>query len=251
MNLPRKSPGLLGLPLLVIASSVVAQTPGIISGSAIIGGRLPSVTNAPYSAVQETEHTQTLADGTHVVTKNHMRFYRDSAGRTRREMFFPEGIGIPHDGPSSIMIEDPVAGVIYNVQTQNHIAHLLEMGRSLQPPPSNITPNPTPPVRTAAESILPKAVTENLGTQIIDGVEADGRRTTRTIPTGARGNDGPIVMTSEIWYSKELRLTVLTKGSDPRSGETVTRITNLDRSEPDPALFQVPPDYTIIRATEN
>jgi hypothetical protein len=70
-------------------------------------------------------------------------------------------------------------------------------------------------------------------------------RTTFTIPAGAQGNDQPIQVISETWYSSELRLSMLYTLHDPRQGETVHRITNLVRDEPPAELFQVPPDYTI------
>jgi hypothetical protein len=38
---------------------------------------------------------------------------------------------------------------------------------------------------------------------------------------------------------------VLTRSHDPRSGETVYRLTNINRSEPARALFEVPADYTV------
>jgi hypothetical protein len=50
----------------------------------------------------------------------------------------------------------------------------------------------------------------------------------------------------ESWFSPELRITVLTKNSDPRMGESVTQLRNIERSEPDPALFRVPPDYQVV-----
>jgi hypothetical protein len=37
----------------------------------------------------------------------------------------------------------------------------------------------------------------------------------------------------------------MTKHSDPRFGETVYRLTNISRTEPDASLFQVPADYKI------
>lgn len=86
---------------------------------------------------------------------------------------------------------------------------------------------------------------ESLGTQTIAGVQAEGTRNTFTIPAGKIGNERPIVTTSERWYSPELQAVVLSKTSDPRMGENTYRLTNLVRAEPDPALFQVPPDYTI------
>jgi hypothetical protein len=80
---------------------------------------------------------------------------------------------------------------------------------------------------------------------MIDGLWAHGTRTTTTIPVNAQGNDRPLVMISENWFSEELKLQVLSKRSDPRRGETTDRLTNIDRSEPDPALFRPPADYTI------
>ena len=86
---------------------------------------------------------------------------------------------------------------------------------------------------------------EQLGAQTIEGVVAEGTRTTFTIAAGKIGNDRPIVTVNERWYSQELQTVVLSKNSDPRMGETTYRLTNIDRSEPDPSLFQVPADYRI------
>jgi len=87
--------------------------------------------------------------------------------------------------------------------------------------------------------------TESLGKQMIGGVEAEGTRTTTTIPVGAIGNELPINIVSERWYSSELQVVVMTKNSDPRTGENTYRLTNIVRSEPSPALFQVPGDYKV------
>jgi hypothetical protein len=90
-----------------------------------------------------------------------------------------------------------------------------------------------------------QAHTDSLGKQTIEGVLAEGSRTTMTIAAGAIGNDQPIDVVSERWYSPELQTVVMTKHSDPRMGETVYRLTNINRSEPSSTLFQVPPDYTL------
>ncbi len=87
---------------------------------------------------------------------------------------------------------------------------------------------------------------EQLGKQMFDGVEAEGTRTTITIPAGQVGNERPIEIVSERWYSKDLQMTIMTKHSDPRSGETVYKLTNITRNEPLRSLFEVPPDYTSI-----
>ncbi len=89
------------------------------------------------------------------------------------------------------------------------------------------------------------AVKESLGKQNIEGVEAEGTRTTVTIPAGEIGNERPIEIVSERWYSPELQLVVMTRNSDPRSGETTYRLTNISRTEPAKSLFEVPADYTV------
>ena len=91
----------------------------------------------------------------------------------------------------------------------------------------------------------PKPVIESLGKQFMEGVEADGTRTTFTIPAGQIGNELPISVVSERWYSPELKALVMSRQSDPRFGETTYRLTNIARGEPSPSLFEVPSDFTI------
>jgi hypothetical protein len=88
--------------------------------------------------------------------------------------------------------------------------------------------------------------TENLGVQNIEGVEAEGTRTTTTIPAGAIGNERPIDIVYERWYSNELKLVVMSKHNDPRFGEQTYRLTNIVRSEPDPSLFSLPTGYKML-----
>lgn len=87
--------------------------------------------------------------------------------------------------------------------------------------------------------------TEQLGTRTVEGVEAEGTRTVTTIPAGEIGNEMPIEIVHERWYSPALQQLVMTRHSDPRFGETTYRLTNIVRSEPAPTLFQVPSDYTV------
>ena len=86
---------------------------------------------------------------------------------------------------------------------------------------------------------------ESLGKQAIEGVEAEGTRRTVEIPAGEIGNERPIEIVFERWYSPELQVVVMTKHSDPRFGETTYRLTNINRSEPARELFEVPADYTM------
>jgi hypothetical protein len=87
--------------------------------------------------------------------------------------------------------------------------------------------------------------TESLGTQTIEGVNAEGTRSTITIPAGEIGNTLPLEIIDETWYSPELQTMLMTRHRDPRSGETTYRLTNLSRSEPDRSLFEAPAGYTV------
>jgi hypothetical protein len=102
--------------------------------------------------------------------------------------------------------------------------------------------------RTAAPNGA-NVVREDLGSQVVEGVAATGTRTTTTIPAGSIGNEQPIVIVSEQWFSPELKVLVMTKHSDPRTGETTYRLTNIAQSEPARSLFEVPPDYTLRDST--
>ena len=89
------------------------------------------------------------------------------------------------------------------------------------------------------------ATKEELGQQVIEGVTAKGTRTTTVIPAGAIGNELPISVTSEEWFSPDLKVLVTTKHADPRSGETTYRLTGITCGEPDPSLFELPAGVTI------
>src|SRR5882672_10308515 len=88
-----------------------------------------------------------------------------------------------------------------------------------------------------------QGVTTALGSKEFDRIRADGSRTTWTIPAGKIGNEKPIDVVSERWYSPELLLVVSSRYFDPRRGETTYRLTGLKRGEPDASLFQVPADF--------
>jgi hypothetical protein len=90
-----------------------------------------------------------------------------------------------------------------------------------------------------------KAVKKDLGTRDINGIKAEGKSRSYEIPAGEIGNRNPIVVSDETWFSPELQVTVYTRHSDPRSGDTVFRLENLKREEPAAALFTVPSDYTV------
>ena len=93
--------------------------------------------------------------------------------------------------------------------------------------------------------MLGKPNVESLGKQFVEGVEAEGTRTTFIIPKGQVGNEQPLNIVSERWFSPALKVLVMSRQSDPRFGETTYRLTNINRSEPSPALFEIPSDFKV------
>ena len=75
---------------------------------------------------------------------------------------------------------------------------------------------------------------------------AAGRRTTTMIPKGVLGNDRPIEVTDERWESLDLKVLVLSRHYDPRSGEVEYRLTGIKRTEPQKDLFLIPTGYKVI-----
>lgn len=236
--------------------AAVVTAPGWTFTSAGPGAQGGGVKGMPYSAEQVTEQVQTLADGTHITQPGQkVRFYRDSQGRTRTETTFPMPPGAAaSDPPTVIQIFDPVTGDHYTLDSRSHTARKLSIPPPPPPPPpppssaanrtAQIIPAIAPPPANSAPR--PQISRESLGTQSIEGVLAEGTRMTTVYPIGAVGNDRPITSVSETWTSRELNTVVLSKNSDPRSGESTTRLTNISRAEPDLSLFQIPADYEVV-----
>jgi hypothetical protein len=246
-----------------IRNGVPVSESFLVAGPGLEMGGL--VTGQPYSAERVSEHTQTLTNGTHIDQKREMsRMYRDSEGRTRMErlVFLGPAVrtGAKDTAPRLIHIYDPVAGYSYTLDTQKHIAHryTVPIPSESQKTARTAVEMPAPP---AGQPVAGKAASFNgvlqqrgmkrvpLGTEMIDGIQVEGTRTSITTPTGVQGNDRPLTRVCEIWHAEELKITMLSKCTDPRSGNLTLRIQNLERSEPDPELFQVPADYTIVEET--
>jgi hypothetical protein len=90
---------------------------------------------------------------------------------------------------------------------------------------------------------LGKGTTTTLGLKDFDGVKAEGKSTVWTIAPGEIGNKNAIRITSESWYSPDLKVTVYSRYHDPRTGESIFRLAGIRRAEPARDLFTVPPDY--------
>ena len=223
----------------------------------------PPVKNVPFCANIITEHTQNFVDGNRIHTSDSSTLCRDGEGRTRREA------GLLMLGPASgkpatklITIVDPVAGFRYLLDQNTKTAHKMplkvfgndrpgKMGSAAEAKYFAATTGVgTGDVmfrnKEVARSKANPPTTENLGEQTIDGIQATGTRVTTTIPSGQMGNEQPITVTSERWYSSQLKAVVMTKHNDPWAGELKTQFTDVNNSEPDPSLFTVPSDYRIV-----
>jgi len=88
---------------------------------------------------------------------------------------------------------------------------------------------------------------ESVGKETIAGFSADGTRTTTTIPANAIGNERPLDIVREQWYSSDLQIVLRSKRTDPRFGDTTYEVTKIDRAEPASSLFEVPSDYKVVK----
>lgn len=87
-------------------------------------------------------------------------------------------------------------------------------------------------------------VVREKSTSTYEGLRVEVDRTVETIPAGSMGNNRPIETLNERFYAPELKMTVYSKRSDPRSGEFVYRMTEVKRSEPDASLFRIPSGFS-------
>ena len=145
-----------------------------------------------------------------------------------------------------IIITDPVAGKRYVLNPQNKTAHVMP----LHPPKHGQGPPPPPDGEITVKPDNANLTHEQLGTKTINGLQAEGTRVTRTISAGKIGNEKPIEVVTERWYSTDLQLPLTTIHSDPMMGTVTTNLTNINRAAPDASLFQVPSDYKIETAKE-
>ena len=239
----------------------------------------------PYSAEAVTESLQVLGDGNRISRKTSVHVFRDNEGRTRREQSGPTGDSITIWDPvaATSYTLDPATKTAFKsglmafktpmtaggaaggrgggggamiartpVPAQGD-AKTDEMRRREKETAARVEMAETSrEASSQMKQVLERAASgggtttrEDLGQQMIEGVNATGTRNTTVIPAGAIGNAQEIRIVSEQWFSPDLEVLVMTRHNDPRVGETIYRLANIVRAEPDPALFTVPGDYTI------
>ncbi len=246
----------LGGALVLCAGTAKAQGPGgghpgpfggpmeLMGFEGMHGGKL--VKGAPFSATTSSTTQQTLQDGTTINRTANGAIYRDSEGRSRREVTFT-GVGpLAATGGTHKMVSifDPVAGAHYMLNPDKKVAHKMTLPANGGTDKAQAFEQKMQ-ARQQQEEASGALRVEALGTKLINGVNAEGTRTTHTIAAGEIGNSAPIQIVSERWYSTDLQTVVQSTRTDPRFGTTTFSLSKIQKAEPAATLFAVPADYTV------
>lgn len=196
---------------------------------------IPSLPNAPFTATLNTTWVRRLSDGAEITLKNHRKISRDKLGR----IFQERRTLVPDDGKSEsavgqIEISDPVKHELYICMPSEHVCQLEML----------TLPEGSDPSLLGKKAV--GAGVEELGKQTILGLETIGTRQVRVIETGAIGNDRPLLIRREFWYSPQLGINLLSTREDPRFGTQKFEITDLLLDAPDTKLFEPPTNATIL-----
>jgi hypothetical protein len=231
------------------------------------------VKGKPYSADATTETVQTLADGNHIVHRTESKIYRDSDGRTRREQTFGN-VDPQHPSPHEVkvFIDDPVNGTAFVLDNGSKTADGVQRkstffyqrkgedeakGTVLKDSEDEQESGPVhmmvkfrdqhsgDPLAEVIPDDKRETVKEDLGTRNIEGVDCTGTRQTITIPAGAIGNEKPILIVRETWFSPMISAVVESTSDDPRYGKTTYQLMNVQLNEPPRSMFEPPANFKI------
>ena len=241
----------------------LSQTAPTLNGGTAGQPKRPPAPMLPFTAEFKTTVVQVLANGATISTESTRTQARDGQGR-----YYDANTLMPRDGRpqvTSFHISDPIAGTETRWDSQQKKATVYQLppvdqrhGCWQSESDSSKWVYPlTPEQRTTEKAtelsppaVMPTvsdhAVHEKLGTDVIQGLQVHGSRTTFTIPAGQAGNDQPLVHTSEIWFSDEYRLQARWINDDPQQGKTMRELVGFTPGEPDPSLFQPPQGYEVV-----
>jgi len=205
---------------------------------------IPPKPQAPFTCTLQTEWVRTLADGGTITLVNERRIARDGNGRVYQERWWL----VPKNGKQKsqmefIQITDPQKHTLYScgALSNNHVCEITPYMATASMP-YTFSGRPSGPLPNDAGYVI----NEDLGKQLVSGVEATGTRESVTYNPGQFGNDRKMTVSKEFWYSPQLGLNLISKRSDPRFGSQTFTITNLTLAEPDPQLFEPPAGLQII-----
>jgi hypothetical protein len=197
--------------------------------------------NAPFSGVIQVQRTFVDQNGTASSYKTMREIGRDTQGRIFNEVRTLE--------PLSFTGQPDVRGIlIYDPQTRTS-THLNPQARTFTTGTVNRPPETVPPALLYASPTgtnlpqNPYLKEEDLGVHEIDGVSAHGVRETQIIPADNSGAGREIQVTDEFWYSPDLRINLIIRHNDPRTGSVTMTVTQITRTDPDSSRFKIPEDY--------
>ncbi len=228
--------------LAVSSSSLILLAMGTALGQAArTDVFVTPVPNAPFTAVIKVERSVVQRDGAIARLKTIREIGRDSRGRiyneTRAlmpaaETGTPLLLGVHLYDPQTRMT------TMLNAQTRTYRTGTVDR------PPETVPPSL---LSSPAGNSLPQnefTREEDRGTRQMEGLAVRGIRETQTIPAESSGTGKDVVITDEYWYSDDLRINLLIRHSDPRTGSVTMTVTQVARTEPDPARFEIPEGYT-------
>ncbi|WP_263419418.1 hypothetical protein [Terriglobus albidus] len=200
------------------------------------------IPNVPFSANVEIVSHVKLDNGTETIRTTTAKVARLSSGKIRNEQ--------RQMLPATVKVEPALLSAhIYDPQTRKstflnpatHIAREIILSQPPRPAPNSVP--------QSAPSNNPNYREENLGTQEMDGLQLTGIRKVRTIPAQLSTTGKEVAITDEYWYSPVLQIYMLISHKDPRSGEQIVAVRNVDRHEPLQDLFEVPTGYKEVDET--
>jgi hypothetical protein len=197
------------------------------------------VPNAPFSATVDILSHETLPDGSVNTRTTTAHVARASSGRIyneRRQLVPSSFKGEPQ--LLSALVYDPSSRLSIFYNPYEHLARERNLPR---PPaaPANSVPAPTPPNN-------PYFKQEDIGTQPLGGLTLTGIRKTHIIPAAMSGTGKEIAIVDEYWYSPDLSIYMIIKHNDPRTGEQLVAVSNVERHEPAASVFAIPANYKIV-----
>lgn len=248
-----------GVTIIAFCAIAVSQETASTPAAASKTTQFAVLKGIPYSATRTVTITKLGADRQTTTQVSRSLLWRDAEGRTRQEDINP----IPTIGEQHMIhISDPVARVGYTwadgdgVDKRANSVIVSHTPKSWQEvdirPKSFSTIKPRPP--TTADQM--RSSDSNIKVQVpqpkvLNGAYVEGRLVTRVIPAKTAGNYQSIAVISEKWTSPELQLTIYSVQDDPRPEKNVLELTNIERSEPDPSLFQPPADRPKLDADQS
>jgi uncharacterized protein YecT (DUF1311 family) len=205
----------------------------------VAGIFIPLVAGQPFHARIPVHVTRVLPDGTTVEQKYYTLAARDGAGREYREGRDVVPSDSDREPPlMSTTVYDPKTSLRTNCNPVRRVCQQFTFDPTSHPVDEPVGPS------SDGKSVLTR---EDLGKKTMDGVEVVGTRETRTFAPGAFGNDKPVVVTKEYWYSPQLQFDLSLTRIDPRNGTQKLEVTDLKLGEPGPEWFALPDGYRIVQ----